>query len=82
LRSGFLHDLLIQSGSGFSYGGDATELAAQLVRLRDDRTRQRQMSAAATELFEQRFRAEQVYGDMTAALKGIAQAHPKGERVR
>jgi glycosyltransferase involved in cell wall biosynthesis len=75
LSSGVVYDLLGEHECGFSYHEDPRELAAWLVRLRDDRQRLATMSRNARALFEQQFRADTVYQGMIDALQSIVDRH-------
>jgi glycosyltransferase involved in cell wall biosynthesis len=80
LTSGLLHDLIRETGCGFSYGGDASRLAAQLVMLADSPERLQQLGQNAAAVFDDRFRAEKVYGEMIAALERVVDAsRPSGD---
>ena len=76
LDHGYLHDLLVEHGCGFSYANDASQLARALVELRDDPEGRKRMSAAAADLYESRFRADKVYGELIDNLERLAERGP------
>ncbi len=65
--------LLSQEGCGVSFGcGDAGSLVSALDELLRDPPRLRPMADRAAALYEARFRADQVYGDMVRYLVDVA----------
>lgn len=75
LSTGLVCQLLADNQCGFSYHHNPRELAERLVSLSADRDRLRAMSARAGALFEERFRAERVYGEMVRALDGVVREY-------
>jgi glycosyltransferase involved in cell wall biosynthesis len=75
---GVLGELLRRHGCGIVYSpGRPDELAALLLQLGRDKQRLMTMSRAARALHAQRFRGEDVYARMAAALEDLAR---RGER--
>jgi glycosyltransferase involved in cell wall biosynthesis len=72
LDHGTLRDLLQSRGCGFSYGGDASDLAHALRDLDAHPDRWKTLSENARAVFRDTFAAEKVYGEMTAYLAEIA----------
>jgi glycosyltransferase involved in cell wall biosynthesis len=72
LDEGLLRGLLDEYDCGFSYAGDAAVLAEHVRRLHADRGALTRMAANARTLFDSRFRADIVYGEMIDALESIA----------
>ena len=78
--SGVLGDLLSKHECGVIYSnGNGAVLAELLLELCNDRERLRTMSANALNLFEQRFVAEKVYGEMCEYLENVRKAYRQGE---
>jgi len=72
---GVLQNLLAETHAGVTYENARPEdLASALHSLRDDPNRLHQMSANARALFEERFVAEKVYGEMTGYLENVIAA--------
>lgn len=70
---GVLKELLAAHQCGVTYAeGDSEELASVLMRLYDDPDRLQSMSQRASALFQERFVAEKVYGDMISYLESMA----------
>ncbi len=70
--SGVLAELLAKEQCGVSYhNGRDAELAEQLLRLSQDRVSLNHMSKQATTLFENKFRAEQVYAEMLEYFESL-----------
>lgn len=73
---GMLEDLLGEHGCGVTYdNGDAQRLTELLSELYDDPSRVAAMSERARALFERRFAAEMVYGDMMQHLVRVYDAY-------
>jgi len=71
--SGVLERLLAEHECGLTYPvGDAAALAAILRRLHHDREYRARLSDNARSLFEKRFVAETVYGELITYLEGFA----------
>lgn len=77
LPSGDLVNLLHDNDCGFSYAGSAGQLAGGLRRLRDDRATLSRMKAAARRLYDERFRADVVYGGMVRYIEDVARERPR-----
>lgn len=75
LREGVLYDLLDARNCGFSYRGDAKELARMVGNLYDDPEKLRFLRANARRVFAEQFEAEKVYGAMMDHLVEIAAGH-------
>ncbi len=74
--SGELERVLSEGGCGLTYpNGGEVELADTLVRLYDDPALVRTMGERGRTLFEQRFEARRVYGDMVRHIETIHQNH-------
>lgn len=72
---GVLERLLAEHGCGVTYpNGDARALAAALADLRDHPDKRARMAANARALYEARFRADRVYGDLADWLEAMARA--------
>jgi glycosyltransferase involved in cell wall biosynthesis len=72
-KTGVLASLLAHEACGLSYAyGDASDLAAILLRLDSDRDAARTMSANAGRIFRERFTAERVYAEMMAYFEEVA----------
>jgi glycosyltransferase involved in cell wall biosynthesis len=68
-----------QCGEHYEHGNPGS-LASLLAALQDDPERCKKMASNALALFEKRFRAETVYGEMIAYLEDISQSgHRKAE---
>ena len=75
---GQTQDLLAQNACGITYAeGDPDSLAAELLRLRSDAGLRARMGLHARLLFETRYTAQHVYGDMIDHLAALAAA-PRG----
>ncbi len=73
---GTVADLLSQNECGITYKqGNENELANILTDFRNRPTRSANMSLKARKLFEDRFVAENVYGQLTACLQEIVGKH-------
>jgi glycosyltransferase involved in cell wall biosynthesis len=78
---GVLATLLKQEGCGLSYGhGDVAELTRLLLQLHADDGFRHGLAARATRVFQERFTAEHVYGDMVDYLEQVASAHGLAEK--
>jgi len=76
LPSGELYDLLNESECGFAYAsGSPGSLESLLVDLHDNPDRLHRISANVRALFEARFRAERVYGQMASYLRDVVAYH-------
>jgi glycosyltransferase involved in cell wall biosynthesis len=75
---GLVGELLRENECGEVYGPDdsLTRLSARLLSLRDAPERLRAMSLRARALFEARFDADKVYGEMAAYLQAVARLQP------
>lgn len=71
LSRGTLVDLLTEHNCGLSYGGDPGRLAETIESLADDPERRQRMADNARKLFEERFTARKVYGEMATWLEQI-----------
>ncbi len=81
LEESSMNQLLTQSGCGQSYAGDAQQLANLVLRLTTDDATRRAMSERATQIFQQRFAAEKVYGEMIHLLERIAGTCAQGSDI-
>ncbi|MDB4915695.1 MAG: Alpha-D-kanosaminyltransferase [Gemmatimonadetes bacterium] len=72
LTSGVMYDLLLREGCGFSYENSPARFAEQLMALDNEPARLQAMRIEALRVFNERFLAERVYGDMITALEQIA----------
>ncbi len=68
-----LASLIGEHACGFTYAhGDAPALSAALRAIGEDPVRQQALAARARVLFEHRYVAERVYGEMAGHLEGLA----------
>ncbi len=81
LEDSSMNQLLMQSGCGQSYAGDAQQLAELVVHLTTDDSTRRAMSDRATQVFQQQFAAEKVYGEMIHLLEQIAGGCARGNTM-
>ena len=72
---GVLQELLADNGCGITYeNGDVDGFVSAVTRLHDDAALLRSMSRNARRLFNARFTAEKVYGDLVGYLEELASA--------
>ena len=72
---GVLHELLVGEGCGTSWeAGSGAGLARLLVGLSRDPDAVRRMAARSRGIFDERYAAEVVYGDMAAHLERLAES--------
>ena len=72
LEEGVVANLLQEHHCGLTYGKDSERLAQAIRRLLDSPGERQQMARNARRLFEERYVAEKVYGDMALHLEAIA----------
>jgi len=72
LQRGIMRDILTEHNCGVCYGGDAQKLENTLREHCDSPERMKQLSHNASQLFESRFTAAKVYGEMVDYLQKIA----------
>jgi len=77
-KQGALRNLLEEHGCGVSYEGQSEKLVELVCQLSDHRERHNKMVQNARKLFESRFVASRVYGEMIDYLERIA---VEGRRV-
>ena len=79
IQEGDLSDLIGRHDCGLSYGiGRPDDLAAVLIGLYDRPDRRKKMAENAYSLYEQRFVAEKIYGEMIKHLEQIAATQHNG----
>lgn len=71
LERGILVDLIEEHDCGLSYGNDPVRLQQAIAMLQDSPERQRAMAANALALFDSKFTAPKVYGEMADYLEAI-----------
>ena len=81
LRDGVLCDLLHAENCGFSYGASPEKLAGRICHLADNPHQRRVLADNALKLFEEKFTAEKVYGEMMAYLEQVVATTKPGSHA-